>query len=113
MKNVNPKTPQQRGEEARQRIADQQRAHRRRNRGSVVEADWGTASADSVSSAICAVTQHGYAIRFGYTRDGGAFAIGIIGDGDPFTEFVRPNEDIDAYLNGLADDYRHKEGDGS
>jgi hypothetical protein len=89
----------------RDQIAASQRISRRRHRGAVDAADWKEASSEKISRAIVAVTQHGYAIRFGYTKDGGAFAIGILGDGEPFTEFIRPNEDIDLYLDGLCADY--------
>lgn len=82
-----------------------QRAHRREKRGGGEVADWAACDAVKLVSAIKAVTQHGYAIRLGYTRDGGALAIGILGDGEPFTEYVRPTEDIDLYLDGLASDY--------
>lgn len=99
------------GNAARQSIAKQQREHRRRNRGAVDAADWGSADAQLLSDAIAAVTQHGYAIRFGYTRDGGAFAIGVIGDGEPYTDYVRPNESVDAYLIGLASDYKELDRD--
>ena len=108
MSNGKSKTPEQRGQEARDRIAAQQREHRRRHRGTVDQADWGSADGTNIASAIASVCQHGYAIRFGYTRDGGAFAIGIIGDGEPYTDFVRPSEDIDAYLVGLAEDYKER-----
>lgn len=93
------------GNAARASIAAQQRAHRRRNRGSGESADWSCADKECIASAISAVTKHGYAIRFGYTRDGGSYAIGIVGDGEPYTEFVRPTEDIDVYLRGLTEDY--------
>jgi len=83
----------------------QQRANRRRNRGTDSAAEWGDANADKVLAAISAIAGNGFAVRFGYTRDGGAFAIGVVGDGDPYTEYVRPNEDIDLYLDGLIQDY--------
>lgn len=83
----------------------EQRANRRRNRGASQPASWDAADATKLAAAITAVTSHGYAIRFGYTKDGGAYAIGIIGDGEPFTEFVRPTEDIDLYLDGVILDY--------
>lgn len=86
-------------------IQDEQRANRRRNRGAADKADWTAADAGRVLAAIGAVTRHGFAIRFGYTRDGGAFAIGIIGDGQPFTEFVRPTEDVNLHLDGIIQDY--------
>jgi len=84
----------------------QQRANRRKNRGSDQSAEWGDADPKKVLAAISAIARNGFAVRFGYTRDGGAFAIGIVGDGEPFTEYVRPNEDIDLYLDGLIIDYR-------
>lgn len=100
-----PEDNSPRGNAIRADIARQQATHRRHNRGKVDRADWGEASSDKVYQAIKAVTQHGFAIRFGYTKDGGAFAIGILGDGEPFTEFVRPTEDIDLFLDGLRTDY--------
>lgn len=88
-----------------ERLAWEQRANRRRNRGNSERAEWRTADPAKVMDAIVAVTKFGFAIRFGYTKDGGAFAVGIIGDGDPYTEFTRPTEDIDLYLEGLSRDY--------
>jgi len=90
---------------ARQASQPEQGRIRRRNRGVSDVADWRGATPEKVVSAIAAVTSHGCAIRFGYTRDGGAYAVGIIGDGEPFTEFIRPTEDVDLYLDSLASDY--------
>lgn len=67
-------------------------------------ADWQQANAELVLRAIAVVGYRGGAIRFGYTRDGGAYAIGIYLGGDHFTEYVRPSEDIDSYLDRLAND---------
>ena len=86
----------------------EQRSNRRKNRGTGFEADWGSASADKVLGTIAAVTRTGCAIRFGYTRDGGALAIGLIGDGEPYTEYIRPTEDIDIHLDGLILDFTDK-----
>ena len=74
-------------------------------RGSSGPANWETASADIIVSAICAASSVGGALRFGYSRDGGAFAIGIYGDGEPYTEFVRPSEDIDGFLRDCESMY--------
>lgn len=63
--------------------------------------------------AITAVAQKGGALRFGYTRDGGAYAIGIYGDGDPYTEYVSPQEDMHEHLGGIAADFGNVTGDGS
>lgn len=98
---VNPKTRNNQREEDK----PQQRQNRRRNRGNSNAAEWGDADANKISAAISAIAKHGFAIRFGYTRDGAAFAIGVVGDGEPYTEYVRPSEDIDLYLEGLIQDY--------
>jgi len=99
-----------RGNAIRADIARQQADHRRRNRHHVDHADWKEASPEKIAKAIVSVTQHGFAIRFGYTKDGGAFAVGILGDGDPFTEFIRPSEDVDLFLESLRVDYGDTEG---
>lgn len=36
----------------------------------------------------------GGAVRYGYTRDGGAYALGIYLGDDYSTEYIRPNEDF-------------------
>lgn len=91
--------------EARKEDATEQRRNRRANRGNGDKADWGSADPVKLAAAIQQVTKHGFAIRFGYTSEGSAFAIGILGDGEPIKEYVRPTEDIDLYLEGLCEDY--------
>lgn len=68
-------------------------------------ADWASCNPTTLMGAISAVAQDNGAIRLGYTRDGGAYAVGIYGDGEPFTEYIRPGEDINEYLEGLIRDY--------
>lgn len=87
--------------------AKTQRSIRNRNRGKAENgADWGEASADLIAQAIALVARAKCAIMFGYTRDGGAFSIRIVGDGEPYNEYVRPTEDIDLYLTGLIEDFK-------
>lgn len=69
-------------------------------------ADWGSVNPETLVDAIQAVTKVGGALRFSYTRDGGAYCIGILGDGDPYNEYVKPSEDIEDYLRRLADNWR-------
>lgn len=65
-------------------------------------ADWGTVSADLLSKVVEAYTRRDRAIRFGYTPDGGAYAIGIYGvESKPYTEYIRPSEDVEQYLQFL------------
>lgn len=63
--------------------------------------------------ACAAVAQRGGALRLGYTRDGGAFAIGVYGDGDPYTEYIDPHQDVNEFLKDLAEDWGNVQGDGS
>jgi hypothetical protein len=98
-------TPKVSHSEARTANAVTARTSRRWNRGASEAADWGTADPLLVLAAITSVGLQGCAIRFGYTRDGGAFAIGIVGDGEPYTEYVRPTEDINEYLRTLSMDF--------
>lgn len=101
------KTTKQRKSEngSRDAAAPSQRRLRNSQRGGVDHADWVAADSALVRRAIAAVSARGCAIRFGYTRDGGAFCIGIVGDGDPYSEYVRPSEDINSYLTVLAEDF--------
>lgn len=71
----------------------------RRNGGGV--ADWASANADIIRRAIAAAAAVGGAIRFGYSRDGGAYAVGIYGNGEPYTDFVKPSESIDDFMEDV------------
>lgn len=78
---------------------------RRQQRGNITPADWATVDAELLRRAIAVVGHRGGALRLGYTRDGGSYAVGILGDGDPYTEYVRPSDDMAAYLEGIIDDW--------
>ena len=69
-------------------------------------ADWGNADPGLIAAAIMSVTRDGSAIRFGYTRDLGAFAVGFYENGVSETEYISPNDDIDTFLRGVIDDYQ-------
>jgi hypothetical protein len=98
---VNKREQQERQPQQRKRTADV-------HKGSTT-ADWAGCDPTTLMGAVAAVSRDNGAIRLGYTRDGGAYAIGIYGDGEPFTEYVRPGEDIDEYLRGLIRDYGKKD----
>jgi hypothetical protein len=91
--------------EGRDDAASINRLERRRNRGGVEQADWASADPACVLRAIKAVSDIGGAIRFGYTRDGGSFAVGIYDGDEATTEYVRPTEDVNFYLVGVAEDF--------
>lgn len=97
--------PQNKGQGVRDRIAASQRAERRRNRHKGDYADYANVSAIALHNAVTSVTSADCAIQFGYTKDGSTFVIRIVGDGEPYNEFVRPSEGMDDYLAALAADY--------
>lgn len=68
-------------------------------------ADFGSVDADLLRRAIATVSLSGGALRFGYTRDGGAYAIGVYSDGNHETDFLRPSDSIEDYLRGLIEDF--------
>lgn len=64
-------------------------------------ADWASADPQILIAAIVAVTRDGGAIRFGYSRDGGVYAVGIYDNGTNETLYVRPSEGIDEFLRSV------------
>lgn len=79
-------------------------SRRRRSVNSV--ADWVGVDIDLLQQVIATITATGGAVRFGYTRDGGAYSVGIYGDGKPFTEFCPADADVEGWIKGIIDDYR-------
>jgi len=96
----------QNGKNAPASAATQTRRSARRAQSPSGAADWGNADALLIAAAIVAVTRDGSAIRFGYTRDLGAYAVGFYENGLSETEYVSPNDDIDTFLKGVIDDYQ-------
>ena len=97
------------------RKAEEKRGSRRRASTQVTSggASWAQVDGETLKYVCCAISQRGGAIRLGYTRDGGAYAIGIYGDGEPYTDYVRPGEDINAALLEIAHLWGNVTGDGS
>lgn len=85
--------------ELKQQAYARRRSHRR---GEV--ASWSDQDGQKLIEAIDLVAKLGGAIRLGYTRDGGAFAIGVYGDGEPYTEYCRAGDDIVGLLRDIAAD---------
>jgi hypothetical protein len=74
-----------------------------------VTADWGRVDAEQLRATIDVMTQTGGALRCGVTRDGGAYSLGIYGDGpEPYTVYVRPNEDLTEILAELEQTFYMK-----
>lgn len=86
-----------------QRKAKAEQPRRRRQNSS--EADWGGIESDKLRRIVAAITKCGGAVRFGYSRDGGAYSIGVYGDGKPYTEFHPEDEGVTEWLEGIAEDF--------
>lgn len=80
-------------------------AQRRANRGKAAVTDWGTADPQRIVALISAVTVQNGLCSFGYTRDAGAYTVTVILDGERFTDYCRPTEDLDSFLDQLREDY--------
>jgi len=66
-------------------------------------ADWANASADLTLQLVCRVAAQGGAVRYGYTRDGGAYSIGLyLGEGSK-TYYCNEKEGIDETLRELLE----------
>jgi len=65
-------------------------------------ADWTNASAEVVLRLVCLVAAEGGAVRYGYTRDGGAYSIGIYLGADSKTYYCNEKEGINEKLEELA-----------
>lgn len=61
---------------------------------------WNWPAAIALTEVICAAAG---AVRFGFTRDGGAAAIGVYVGNDYATEYVRPGEDFATACEEIAD----------
>lgn len=91
-----PDTVEKREQQKKSKIAI--RKERQKNRGGDSVADWASPDAELLQTLIAGVTVHGGTITFGYTRDGGAYFVNFYVDGESIKEYIRPTEDIDAFL---------------
>lgn len=66
-------------------------------------ADWETGNATLIKRCVCAAGIAGGAVRFGYTRDGSAYSIGIYVGDDRETFYARPYDDLDSLLTQIAE----------
>jgi hypothetical protein len=68
-------------------------------------ADWGSVNPDVICRVLSAITSRGGAIRFGYSRDGGAYAIGLYYGGVAKTVYCSPHDSVDSLLSTWAEKY--------
>lgn len=68
-------------------------------------ADWANANPEDVLRLVCAVASEGGAVRLGYTRDGGAYSIGLYLGADSKTYYCNDAEGIVDYVNELRQNF--------
>lgn len=92
--------------EKREAVKKDAKRIRNRNRGKDGNvADYAAISPELLGRLIAAVTARECAIQFGFTRDGGAYCVRIVGDNEPYNEYIRPTEDVEAHLEGIVEDF--------
>lgn len=66
-------------------------------------ADYAALDGTRIMGCLATIAAAGGAVRFGYTSDGGAYALGVYGDGEkPYTEYLKPGDPVEDYLESLA-----------
>lgn len=93
-----------------ERRAEEKKANKRerskegRSRRAAAAGEFNLLTVDWISLMALAMTfaVQGGALRIGYTRDGGALALGCYIDDDYATEYIRPNEDFDSALIDIS-----------
>lgn len=65
------------------------------------KADWSSADPRWIAGVVHAITRVGGAVSFGYSRDGGAYSLSIMLDGDRETLWFNGGCDIDDELEGV------------
>lgn len=94
---------ERRAEDARQSRRERAREGRQRRATNAAKASIRGGDWVAIAALITAFAEEGGAVRLGYTRDGGALAVGCYLGDDYATEYVRPNEDIRAALTEIAE----------
>jgi hypothetical protein len=88
------------------RLKEERGGNRRRRRTERREqVGWDEIPREIICELIDAVDRFGGAVRFGRTRDGSSYAVGIYGDGEPYTEYHAGLEGAMEWLVGLTADY--------
>jgi hypothetical protein len=70
-------------------------------------ANWAEVNPGTIAKLVDVVTSRGGAVRFGYTRDGGAYAVGFYYGDESKTDYCRPSDDVEGFLERWIDFYEH------
>ncbi len=102
-----PRSDQEIQAESNRRIAKAVRAALppAQRRGGEV-ADWEGADSKLIHQLVCAVATQNGAVRFGYTRDGGAYSIGLYLGDDSKTYYCNEKDGINEQLAELIEHFQ-------
>lgn len=90
-------------ESRRKQAAEKRKSLPKTTRSGSGVADWINADATLIHRLVCRVGSEGGAVRFGYTRDGGAYSIGIYLGDDSKTYYCNEEQGINEQLNELSE----------
>lgn len=85
----------------RNQVVDQTPRGKRRSKNPVKEVSWDDFSNDTIRSLIAFAEYADGAVRFGRSRDRGAYSIGFYVGETHFTEWIRPGDDCDLAVADL------------
>lgn len=97
-------------ENRKQNKRDAAKESRGRRASSAVTIDLRKVNWVELAALLCVFAEAGGAVRVGYTRDGGALALGVYLGDDYATEYIRPHEDLSAALLEIAEAWLPEEG---
>ena len=66
--------------------------------GGVGKADWGNCRPEWLQAVVCVIAKAGGLVSFGYSRDGNAYNVTILLDGDRETLWFNGDADLDEEL---------------
>lgn len=95
-----PRDREQAAKDNKRDAAAKRRETRRREQGTL---DVGSLPWLTLVALVAELAENGGAVRIGLTRDKGALALGMYQGDDYATEYIRPNEDVEAALHAIAD----------
>lgn len=67
------------------------------------KADWGSASPEKIQAIVLNITTLGGAVTFGTSRDGGAYSVTLLLDGDRQTLWFNGDSELDDELDAVVD----------
>lgn len=76
-----------------------------RSNGPKTSANWGDVDSGIVLRLVDIVTNRGGAVRFGYSRDGGAYSLGLYYGEDRETSYCRPGESVEGWIQEWIEFY--------